>query len=65
LDLEDASLTDEERTSQIDSALRTYVIPFLRKTATLDGLRSIRGTDAWPSILVDRAAQELLGEHKV
>lgn len=60
MDLGDTSLSDEKRIAEIATLMQKYVLPFLSKSTSLEGLRSIYETHSWPSCLVDRKAQELL-----
>lgn len=60
LDLDDKSLPDQDRATEICTLMQTYILPFFEHAASLDGLRTIYSRRSWPICLVSREAQELL-----
>ena len=62
LDLENTSISIEERTSKISSLIESYVIPFFDRTTTLKSLRKVNRTDPGVKMLILGVARPLLDE---
>jgi len=61
LDLENGSLSDAARISEIELLVRNHVLPFLLQVSSLMEIRSIHETNSWPrGILIHRKARDLL-----
>ena len=62
LDLENTSISDEERASKISSLIEKYVIPFFDRTTTLKSLREVYRTDARMKMHTYQVARPILEE---
>jgi hypothetical protein len=61
IDLDDSSLSDDERKSGIGKCLRNAVVPFLTKCESLASLKSFYRSNNWPShCAVYAVAQDLI-----
>jgi len=60
LNVDDVSLSDQERIAEIENVMVHHVLPFLNKAASLSDLRTLYQSGTWPSaILVQARAQRL------
>ncbi len=60
LDLDNESISDQERVREVGNLLETYILPFVSSAISLHGLRMLYKSDGWPVCLVNVKAQEIL-----